>query len=322
MVRMVKLFKWVLIGLIGLVVLLVWGWVVATNRQLEAGEVNDFMEDAPGQFVEVNGRQLHVRLLEGEASGRPLLLLHGFGVAGGVNWDQIAPLLVAERPLIIPDFLGMGFSERIPGSSEAYTHQQRAAHLAALLDELDVAQVDIVGASYGGGVAAQFALDYPEQVNKLVLIGAQVYELGGGFFETLGTLPLGIGRAMTWTALVGGPVAEGMMLGGCEGDGFCPNGVESAARWQPTRIEGSTDALQGMSRTAVNGRIPQDLPQLTQETLLIWGTEDEIIAPEFGERLDNELPNSRLVWIDRAGHSPYLERPEQVADLILEFIEE
>lgn len=311
---------YIAIGLIVVLVLLLGGWTAVTNRQITQTEVAAIATDAPGRFVTVEGHEMHV-LVRGELGAeRPLLLLHGFGAAGAVNWDQLTPHLAPEPTLIMPDMLGFGYSERLTEPSTAYTHTGRARHFNLLLDELEIESVDIVAASYGGGVAVQFALDYPERVERLVLIGPQIYTLGGGFFEALGALPLGVGRAMTWTALGSGPVAEMMIRGGCESDAFCPSEAELAARLRPTHIAGTSDALRAMTLTRIDGRIPQDTAQLDHPTLIIWGENDDIFPVSEGERLVAEVENGRLHIIPNGGHSPYNEAPETVANLIQQFL--
>ena len=246
-----RIFSYAVLGAAGLLIVLVAVWTIRTNNQIEASETELHTTHALGQMVTIDGLDFHVIVI-GEANGkRPLLLLHGFGLNASKVWRPIQPLLAEERQLIVPDFLGMGHSERITEPNEAYTHQKRSAHLALLLDELGVEEVDIVGASFGGGIGTQFALDYPDRVNQLVLIGAQVYQSGGGFFEALGNMPFGVGRAMTWFALGAGPLNVGSITSGCDAGGFCPDAEEVEIWMQPLQIEGSTDALQAMSGTGI-----------------------------------------------------------------------
>ena len=71
-----------------------------------------------------------------------------------------------------------------------------------------------------------------------------------------------------------------------------------------------------------NGRIPQDLPQLTQQTLIIWGEFDNIIPIEQGRQLNEDIPNATFEVVSGAGHSPYFDEPAETAELILGFLEE
>ena len=303
--------------------LLIGGWVWQVNRQIARSEINT-PQNAPGDRIDVNGFQFQVTTAgpQTDPTGAPLLLLHGFGVDGALTWGEVEPLLAEERRLIMPELLGMGFSERVTEPGNHYTVAGRAEHLALLLDQLQVEQVDIAGASYGGGVAAQFALTYPERVRRLIFVDAQVFDAGGGFFQALGTLPWGIGRALTWSALGAGPQAQMLIASGCESGGFCPDSEYVEARQARATLRGTTEALQAMSDTAPLARIPDDLAQIGQVSLVIWGTEDNIIDPARGEQLAELLPNGRLLWIEGAGHSPQLDQPMLVAAEMLAFLNE
>jgi pimeloyl-ACP methyl ester carboxylesterase len=102
----------------------------------------------------------------------------------------------------VPDLLGFGHSQRVELPAHEYSHAGQAALLAQLVQELGLKSVDAAGSSYGGGVAAQLALDFPGMVRRLVIVDGQVYELGGGLFQAMGRLPWGIGSALTRKALV------------------------------------------------------------------------------------------------------------------------
>ena len=241
----------------------------------------------------------------------------------GIVSETMTRLIAESRSLIMPDMLGTGFSQRVTEPTAAYTVQGRVAHLAQLLDALGVAQVDVIGSSYGGGLATQFALDYPQRVRRLVLIDAQVYGSGGGFFQALGNLPLGIGRAITWQALGAGPQSLSLMQMGCgEAEGYCPTEADIAARQARAKVRDTTDALRAMSKTPPNGRIPDDIGQLDLPVLVIWGAEDAIIDPVEGERLAQDISRVRLEVIPGVGHSPHVEQPAVVADMILNFLSE
>lgn len=311
---------YLILGMVGLILVLVLGWSWNTNRQLEASEQFAAAEDAPGQIIPVANYDLHVQTL-GDAANPPLLLIHGFGVEGGAYWDEFAVDLAQDHYVIMPDLLGFGHSERVAEPVAAYSHTGQAELLAGLLDGMGVGTVSVIGASYGGGVAAELALAQPERVEHLVLIGAQTYELGGGFFETLVTLPLGLGRAMTWTAQGAGPRSEALATMGCgEGGGYCPSEAELADRLRLAQIEGTTDALVAFTNTPDNARIPAALGDIQQHTLLIWGEVDSTIPLENGLRLDKDIPDSELIVMPGLNHSPYKEAPQETATLVRSFL--
>ncbi|MGL4647820.1 MAG: alpha/beta fold hydrolase, partial [Caldilineaceae bacterium] len=252
-------------------------WNVTTNRAVAQFETFAYTDDAPGDYVTVDGYQKHVRQVGSSASGGvPLLLVHGFNANAGYEFAEIEPLLAESRRLLIPDLVGFGYSERETEPGAIYTDAGQAAALVAMLDELGVDQVDVVGASYGGGAAAQLALDYPERVRRVILSGADLYTEGGGIFEVMGELPMGFGRANTFSAMGAGGRGSFLFTLGCQADGWCPEPWQVERRQRLASIAGTTDAYVAMSATENVTRLPQDLPQITQPTLVIWGEKDAL----------------------------------------------
>jgi pimeloyl-ACP methyl ester carboxylesterase len=295
---------------------LAWSWY--TNGQIEAMETRSYREGAPGQFVTLQGYDLHYQLLGEATEGTPILLIHGFA-SSGAEFQRIVPGLAAQRRLIVPDLLGFGHSQRVTEPATALTQRGQAALLHALLDALQVSQVDLIGSSYGGGMALQFALDYPDRVRRIVLMDAQVYANNGGAWVV--NLPLGLDRALTWYVLGGGPGAAMVGRSVCAPEAVtCLDGEIAAAREGIVRIKGHTDGLLAFSRTPRDTRLPQDIAQIHHPVLILWGRQDGIIAPELGERLAREIPGARLEWIEGAGHVPHVEKPEMVEPLIAEFL--
>lgn len=226
-----------------IILLIAFAAVVAdANLRIADEEVLAADSGAPGRFVTVDGRRLHVVTVGDVAtdpSGAPLLLIHGFAAPGHVTWLPWASRLAGQRAFIMPDLLGFGHSDRIGVPDAAYTLKSRAAALAAVLDALSVGPVDVVGESYGGAVAAQFALDYPTRVPRIIFMDAAIYPRPNPLEFARG-LPLGLGRAITWHALTGGPF--GFIGQYCKDQPNC--------RWlRLARIAGTTDALTAMLST-------------------------------------------------------------------------
>jgi 2-hydroxymuconate-semialdehyde hydrolase len=300
-------------GVLLLLVIMIAGWVISINQQIEAREINS-TANPPGQIYTVDGYQLHVRVIgdpDADPTGAPLLLLHAFTTAGGEMWFPFAERLQG-RTLIIPDMLGYGYSQRITEPTPSYSHQGQAALIAGLLDELGVDQVDLVGHSYGGAVSAQFTLDNPDRVRRIVFLDAQVYTIGGGFFQQLGTLPFGIGRAMTFTAIGGGGMSPSRAEADCDTACF-------ERRQFIALIENTTDALFAFSTSPIVTRLPDDLAQISAPALVIWGEQDEIVPLSDGQRLAAEL-DAALVTIPDTSHWPHTTHPNEVSTAVLDFL--
>jgi len=276
---------------------------------------------APGQVVTIGDRQIHVRTF-GDIAKPTVLLLHGFSAEGGFSWGPLPELLADSCHVLVPDMLGFGHSERVTEPGLHYTHTGRASRMAALLVRLGVdGPVDVVGTSFGGGVAAELALSHPNQVRRLVLIDAQIYELGGGIFQFLGSVPLGIGRALSWYGQGGGSIERerGAAQARCESGGHCPESEDLQKQFSLRLVRGTATALHAMSKTPTDAQVPRDLRLIRSPTLVIWGERDNLIPVSDGERLSNDLSQALLATVEGAGHNPYLDRPEVVAKLVEEF---
>lgn len=115
----------------------------------------------------VNGIDIHYELLGEERPGLPLVLTHGFASASAFWWPEIAPL-AATRPLVTYDVRGHG-KTTAPGDPESYSIPTFAADLAGLLHGIGIERAHIGGASMGGMIAAQFAVDYPDVCESVQL---------------------------------------------------------------------------------------------------------------------------------------------------------
>ena len=120
-----------------------------------------------GAYAEVNGINLYYEIL---GSGRPMVLLHG-GLGSGEMFGPILPALAAEHQVILVDLQGHG---RTADIDRPLDPKLIADDIAALIDHLSLDRPDLVGYSFGGGVAFWTAVRHPEKVGKLVMASAHV----------------------------------------------------------------------------------------------------------------------------------------------------
>src|SRR2546426_1870661 len=120
-------------------------------------------------FTNVGGVRIHYQEA-GDENAPPMILIHGF-ISSNLVWNEVfLPLARAGFRVIAPDLPGSGYSDK-PFDGR-YTIDAQAYAVLGLMDRLGIDQATIVGASYGGAVAATIALDYPDRVANLVLVGA------------------------------------------------------------------------------------------------------------------------------------------------------
>lgn len=275
--------------------------VIHANVAIASMEIRSPSEGAPGRMMTIGGRQWHVLLNKDpqrDPTGAPILLVHGFAVAGAQTFQPWASTQLGDRSLILPDLLGYGHSQRIPISGPWYALKSYSDGLAAMLDKLGVAQVDLVGHSYGGAVVAQFALDHPDRVRRIVFIDAGIY-VPASASENIIQLPLGIGRAVAWHGFGGGPWSINALV--CK---------QLGCTWGDlARVTDTTDTLRAMMRShrayiETAPLIPR-VPQLGKPALVIWGEQDPIVPLSDGVSLARETSAPLLVF-KGAGHLPHL----------------
>jgi len=290
--------------------------VIHANWAISRTETRAPGDGAPGRMLTIAGHQWHVLTKNDprrDPTGAPILLVHGFIVAGAETFQPWASTQLGDRSLILPDLLGYGHSQRIPVSGPWYSLRSYANGLAEMLDRLGVAQVDIVGHSYGGAVAAEFALDHPDRVRRIVFMDAGIYYAPSGTFDGIVQLPLGIGRAAAWHAFGAGP--WGINTLACKRRG---------CRWgELARVAGTTDTLRAMMRShrtfiQSDPLIPR-IPLLRKPAMVIWGDNDRVIPLSDGKRLARET-GARLVVIKGGRHMPSLWAAKEVGKDIREFL--
>ena len=120
-------------------------------------------------FAEVDGVTIHFQEF-GDAANPTLLLIHGY-TASTYVWQTVAPILAEQGfHVVAPDLVGFGYSDK-PAWFD-YTIASQARVIVRLMNILGIGRATVVGSSYGGAVASTVALDYPERVEKLVLVDA------------------------------------------------------------------------------------------------------------------------------------------------------
>ena len=256
----------------------------------------------------INGARIHY---ERSGKGFPLLLIHA-GIADSRMWQPQAKAFANEFDMIRPDMRGFGDSELPP------VPYSTRADLVGLLDHLGVGCAHVVGCSMGGTAAIDLALEYPERVARLVLVGS-------------GVSGSNLGQADS--ALFADVEAADKA-----GDIDASNRAE-VRLWVdgPRRPEGSAPAAVRDLVLDMNGRAflsdfasaPQQklvppaigrLHEISASTLVIVGEEDLPHAAANAEVIMSNIPDSRTVVIKDAAHLPSLERPDEFNRVLRDFL--
>lgn len=256
--------------------------------------------------------------------GPVLLLVHG--IAGSCeNWREVIEPLARHHTVIAADFPGHGASEAAAGD---YSIGALASGLRDLLLALGHERATLVGHSLGGGVAMQLAYQFPEMVERLVLVSSG--GLGPEVSPVLRAAALpGADLFISLTAGPGGKV--GSVIGrGLATIGLRPNAdVAEVARAyasldDPGRRAAFLDTLRAVVGTRGQRVAAGDRLYLAEEVplLLVWGARDSIIPVRHGEDAHRLMPSSRLEVFEDVGHMPQLEAPGRFIGVLERFLRE
>jgi len=251
--------------------------------------------------VSISGLTLEV--IE-RGTGRPLLFLHaGDGLEPQRPWLD---LLAARYHVIAPAHPGYGRSELPDWMSSvddlAYLYLDLAAHM-----KLDDAV--LVGACFGGWVAAEMAVRDTRRFSRLVLIDPLGIKIGGVQDRDIADMH-GLPRA-DYMKLAWADPANGAI------DYTTLPETEIAAR-----VRGrDAFTLFGWKPYMHNPRLKRWLHRIDLPTLLLWGERDGIVTPAYGEGWRAAIPGARLATIPQAGHFPHWERPDQFVERVSAFVD-
>jgi len=265
--------------------------------------------------------------------GSPLLLIHGLGSAGYMEWRFNLRRLAARHTIYAPDLPGFGRSEKPTATRYGIPFFVRT--LVRYMQELKLRSAAVIGTSLGGGVALELALRHPRRVRKLVLVNS----VGLGRPKLQPHYPLlalpGVGelgmRAVRSALRMAPPplvrrVAGRMAAADADPDQLLDDAYLDQLR-EMVAAEGYSEAylstvrsLLSVSALARSLDVSSRLATLSMPVLLIWGGNDPIFPVENATRAHRLLPGSRLVVLEGAGHTPQAERPDEFNRAVLDFV--
>ncbi len=269
---------------------------------------------------------LHGRPLTYAHAGKGPVLLLIHGMAGDFqNWREVIEPLARHHTVLAPDLPGHGGSARGFGD---YSLGALAASLRDLLAVLGHDRATLVGHSLGGGIAMQFAYQFPEMTERLVLVSSG--GLGPEVSPVLRAAALpGADRFIAMTAgavgAVGSALGRGLKLIGLQVNADIAEvgrGYTSLA--DPDRRATFLATLRSVIGTGGQRVHAGDRLYLTEglPVLIIWGARDSIIPAHHGESAHQLIPGSQLEVFDDVGHLPQLEAPARFVTVLERFLTE
>ena len=257
--------------------------------------------------------------------GPVIALVHGI-TGTSDTWREVLPMLVDDYTVVAPDLLGHGESAKPRGD---YSLGAFAAGMRDLLVALGHERATIVGHSLGGGVAMQFAYQFPERTERLVLVssgglGPEVHPIlrAAAIPGSEIVLPLIASSPVLNVGAAVGSVLARFGLHPANDVGEIARGYASLADARARRAFLHT--LRGVIDPFGQRVSARDRLYLASEmpSLIVWGERDPVIPIEHGRDAHAMMPGSRLEIVAGAGHFPHLDRPRSVARALRELIEE
>ena len=266
-----------------------------------------------GSMVRVGALDTHV---VDEGAGAPVLLLHGSGpgVSALANWRLTLPALVAAgRRTIAPDLIGFG--KTVPPTDHRYTMESWVEHVVALMDVLDLDTTDLVGNSFGGALALRLAIEHPDRVRRLVLMGS----VGVPFKITPGLETVWGYRASV----------EGIrsVLDTFTYDGAGITDDLAQLRYESSIVDGADQRFAAMfpapRQRWVDAMASPDaeVRGVSAPTLLVHGRDDRVIPVATSQRLLELIPRADLHVFGQTGHWTQIERTEEFTTLLVRFLD-
>ncbi len=292
---------------------------------IESRDVHERLVRMPRSQHEVSYLTIHGhrRAFVKVGQGPVLLLLHGLG-CDHTTWTPVIDTLARRYTVIAPDLLGHGLSDK-PRAD--YSVGGYANGMRDLLTVLGIDKVTVVGHSFGGGVAMQFAYQFPERTERMVLVasgglGDEVSPLiravsTPGFHPVMGVLTLPgvrhVGRAgLRGLSRLPGPLTRDL--------------DEVAAIYDSFRDPAARHAIRHVVKAVVDwrGQIVSmaDRAYLTQEMpmAVLWGEHDRVIPVSHAEKAAQLAPGAKVRVIPNAGHFPHKDHPQRFARIVHDFV--
>ncbi|BCI89466.1 alpha/beta fold hydrolase [Mycobacterium persicum] len=275
------------------------------------------------QFRTIHGYKRAFRIA---GSGPAILLVHGIG-DNSTTWTGIHAKLAQRFTVIAPDLLGHGKSDkpRADYSVAAYANGMRD-----LLSVLDIERVTVIGHSLGGGVAMQFAYQFPQLVDRLILVGAGGVTKDVNVVFRLASLPMGAEALALLRLPMVRPTVQvvGRVLGLAIGSTAIGRDLPNVLRIlddlpEPTASSAFTRTLRAV--VDWRGQIVTMLDRcyLTQAipVQIIWGSRDVVVPVRHARLAHAAMPGSHLEIFEGSGHFPFHDDPARFIDTVQRFID-
>ena len=269
-------------------------------------------------FVRVNG--LRTRYYHAANHGPNLVLVHGVGAAAD-TWVRNVDTLAEHCSVYAPDLIGHGFSDAI-GMADAVPQEVQLSHLFGFIDQLGLDHYTLAGSSFGGMISALAALQRPDQLDKLVLIGAPVFDTPAELEKAARDAQANQSQALA--APSAAMIRQRNIGSNFLKDDFFDEIVLSqlTAFALPGRLQAFADTIEGVVRTANDPEwhVHHRLEEIKCPTLVVIGRQDP--RAKWQRALEGQLrmQDCRVEIFEDCGHKPQSEYANEFNRLLIEFV--
>lgn len=259
---------------------------------------------APPQVIPVRmtgsaGESVDARVID-VGTGTPVVFLHGL-VGLNEHWEEVVSRIQGQVRCIMVELPLLDLPPGVCSINGVTDLTQRL-----IRDYLGTPAV-LVGNSFGGHVALRVSLEHPDIVAGLVLAGSS------GLIEKSIVRDVQIRPSRAWLA---------EKIGELFFDRAFMREADLDRAHKELSQRSKARAMVRLSRTARRNHLGRQMCEIRTPTLLIWGRQDVVTPPEAAEQFHELLPDSRLVWFDQCGHVPMVERADEFAAELLQFVSE
>jgi len=257
-----------------------------------------------------------------EGAGEPLLLVHGLG-SSAESWLFNVEGLAKHYRVLVPDIIGFGKTDKTTNPAEL-SLARAARFLAGFLETQGVSKAHVVGNSMGGIISLQFAVDYPQMVNRLVLVDPAGFGEDVHISFRLQALPV-IGEIMATPSRRGTRMS--LEVASHKRDFITDELIERF--YQLGRQPGMKEPFLAAVRHGITFRgvkkellapLQARIPSIKAPTLIMWGRHDQVLPISHLETARRLLPHARVHIFEDCGHIPQMETPDEFNRLLHEFL--
>jgi pimeloyl-ACP methyl ester carboxylesterase len=257
----------------------------------------------------------------GSGDENPVVLVHGLG-GQWQNWLENIPRLALDRRVVAMDLPGFGLTPEPEDEEISIPGYGRCVN--ALCDKLGLGEVDLVGNSMGGYVAAEVAIQFPERVSQLVLVsaaGISSAEVMQAPILTFGRMAAAVAAnsVTRYRRLAARPITRHMALALVARH---PRLLKADLAYEGFFKGGGKPGFDDALRASLDYDFRDRLPDVKVPTLIVWGEKDSIIPTRDADEFERLIEDSRKVVMKDTGHVPMAERPQAFNDVLVDFLDE